>query len=124
NVAHRYCRLPEGVEEVWIQSSCIQSAIWHAEASGMAEKGSYFESAYVCSRDEEAWRGYHDIKCLLDLALDQRHRENPKVPNTLSGFGILPPVDSFTPSYRLLLRGMDEAIDQLDLHGISAFRKR
>ena len=124
NVAHRSCRLPAGTQEVWIQSSCIQSAIWHPEANGMDPEGSYFEGAFLCRRNDEAWNAYHDLKCLFDLAMDQRHRENPSVPTTLNGFGLQTPVDKFTPVYRLMLRFMDEAVDAADVQGIPAMRRK
>jgi alpha-mannosidase len=124
NVAHRHCRLPSGTEEVWIQSSCIQSAIWHPDANGMDAKGSYFEGAFLCRRDDEAWGAYHDLKCLFDLSMDQRNRENPAVPTTLSGAGLQPPVDKFTPVYRRMLRLMDEAVDAVDTDGIPALRRK
>jgi alpha-mannosidase len=122
NVAHRRCRLPEGTKEVWLQSSCIQSAIWHDEANGMDAEGSYFEGAFVVKRDDVVWNGYHDLKCLFDLAMDQRHRENPQVPTTLNGAGLQAPVDKFTPAYRRMLRGMEDAANALDQKGIPAMR--
>ncbi|MBT64135.1 MAG: alpha-mannosidase [Puniceicoccaceae bacterium] len=123
NVAHVRCRLPEGTQVVWIQSSCIQSAIWHEEANGMAAAGSYFEGAFIVKRDDMAWNAYHDLKCLFDLAMDQRHRENPQVPTTLNGAGLQAPVDKFTPVYRLMLRGMEGACNVLDQKGIAAMRR-
>ncbi|MGE9294808.1 MAG: alpha-mannosidase [Puniceicoccales bacterium] len=123
NVAHSRCRLPEGTKEVWVQSSCIQSAIWHPNANGMDAEGSYFEGAAVMSRDDEAWNAYHDLKCLFDLAMDQRHRENPQVSTGLNGFGLQPLVDQFTPVYRKMLRGMEDAVNELDRKGIAAMRK-
>ncbi len=122
NVAHRYCRLPVGTQSVWVQSSCIQSAIWHKDANGMDAAGSYFEGASVMRRDDMAWDAYHDLKCLLDLALDQRQRENPQLPMALNSFGQQPLVDKFTPVYRKLLKGMDLAVDALDQQGIAALR--
>jgi len=124
NVAHQHCLLPVGTKEVWIQSSCIQSAIWHPEANGMDAKGSYFEGAFLCRRNEEAWNAYHDLKCLFDLAMDQRHRENPAAPTALNAFGLQAPVDKFTPSYRRMLRRMDEAVDAADAEGIPAMRRK
>ncbi|MEM6820662.1 MAG: alpha-mannosidase, partial [Verrucomicrobiota bacterium] len=123
NVAHRSCRLPKGIKEVWIQSSCVQSAIWHPEANGMDAKGSYFEGAWLRKRDDTYWNGYHDLKCFLDLALDQRHRENPQVPTTLAHFGQQPLVDKFSPEYRHMLHGMDLAVDAFDSEGVEAMRK-
>lgn len=123
NVAHRHCRIPVGTKEIWLQSSCIQSAIWHLEANGMDAGGSYFEGAFLCRRNDDAWEAYHDLKCLLDLALDQRNRENPQVPTTLGAFGLQPLVDKFSPSYRRMLRLMDDAVNVLELKGVPAFRK-
>ena len=123
NVAHRHCRLPEGTNEVWIQSSCIQSAIWHPEANGMEEKGSYFESATVRRRNDEVWNAYHDLKCIFDLFIDQRHRENPQVSTELIGAGLQPPMDKFTPSLRKMLRGMEDAVNAFDREGVAALRE-
>ncbi|WP_269524561.1 alpha-mannosidase [Coraliomargarita parva] len=123
NVAHRRCRLPKGVKEVWVQSSCIQSAIWHPDAKDMGAEGSYFEGACVLRRDDAAWGGFHDLKCMFDLAMDQRHRENPQVPTTLNGAGLQAPVDKFTPAYRRMLRGMEDAINELDRKGTPALRR-
>lgn len=124
DVAHRFCRLPAGAKELWIESNCIQSAIWHPEADGMEKGGSYFAGASLCRRDEEAWQAYHDLKCLFDVALDQRTRENPQLTTQLNAFGLQPPVDKATPFYRQLLRWLDRAVDALDRDGIPALRKK
>ncbi|WP_309383093.1 alpha-mannosidase [Cerasicoccus frondis] len=124
NVAHRHCRLPEGCHELWIQSSCIQSAIWHPEARGMAEKGSFFEGASIKQRDDYAWETYHDLKCLNDLAVDQRNRENPHAMETFRGFGLQPPVDSYSPVYRKMLSLLNDAIDEYDINGVDAMREK
>jgi alpha-mannosidase len=124
NVAHPYCRLPAGTEEVWVQSSCIQSAIAHPDANGMGAAGSYFEGAFIMKRDDTAWHAYHDLKCLFDLAMDQRNRENPQVSTEPNCFGLQPLVDKFSPVYRLMLQGMEEAVDELDRYGVSALRRR
>lgn len=123
NVAHRYCRLPQGTTQVWLQSSCIQSAIWHPEANGMDAEGSYFEGASVMRRDDTVWGAYHDLKCLFDLAMDQRQRENPHLGTSLHGFGLQPLVDKFTPVYRRLLRGMEDAANLYDQKGTLALRR-
>ncbi|MDP0494650.1 MAG: glycoside hydrolase family 38 C-terminal domain-containing protein [Verrucomicrobiota bacterium JB024] len=123
NVAHRHCRLPKGVKNLWIQSSCIQSAIWHPEANGMKPGGSFFEKAFVARRDEAAWHAYHDLKCLFDLAIDQRTRENPQVSTTLIGAGLQPVFDKYSPALRLMFHGMNEAVDAYDLHGPAALSK-
>jgi len=123
DVAHRYCRVPAGAKELWIEANCIQSAIWHPEAHGLTKTGSLFEGAFLCRRNEEAWQAYHDLKCLFDLAMDLRTRENPQLPTHLNAFGQQPPVDKASPFYRQLLRSMDRAVDAHDRAGISAMRK-
>ncbi len=123
NVAHRHCRLPKGAKEVWLQSSCVQSAIWHDEAKGMLQ-GSLFKGAWLAKRNDVIWNAYHDLSCLFDLAMDMRSRENPKIPRALEGAGLLPIVDSFSPAYRLILRIMNEAIDAYELDGPQAMRDR
>jgi alpha-mannosidase len=124
NVAHRHCRLPRGTREVWLQSSCVQSGIAHPEASGMDPGGSYFEGAFLCRRDDDAWGAYHDLKCLFDVFVDQRHREDPGVPLSPNVFGLMPEIDRIAPVYRRLLRAMDEAVDGLDRSGTAALRRR
>ncbi|PAW80088.1 MAG: hypothetical protein B9S32_01785 [Verrucomicrobia bacterium Tous-C9LFEB] len=117
DVAHRHCVLPTGVREGWIESNCVQSAIWHPEATGLSPYGSLFHGAYVCHRDEDAWRAYHDLKCLHDVMIDERTRENPMLSPNLNGFGLQAPVEKASPFYRRLLRLLDEAIDAFDVDG-------
>ncbi|MBC2595588.1 alpha-mannosidase [Ruficoccus amylovorans] len=123
NVAHRYCRLPKGVREVWVQSSCIQSAIWHPDAKAMQPGGSFFEEAYVTARDEEAWAAYHDLKCLVDVAQDLRHGEDSQAPVSPEAFGLQPPMNTMSPVLRILFQGMNDAVDAYDLEGIGALRR-
>lgn len=124
DVGHRHCRLPKGAREAWIESNCIQSAIWHPDANGMGAAGSYFEGAFLCHRDEEAWGAYHDLKCLLDLAFDQRSRENPAVPRGVVPIGVQPTMEHATPALRRLMHIMDDAVNAWDIHGIAALRER
>ena len=124
DVAHRFCRLPAGVRELWIESNCIQSAIWHPEADGMEKGGSYFAGTALCRRNEEAWSAYHDLKCLFDLMLDQRGRENPLANKGLNAFGQQLVVEKATPFYRQLLRALDEVVDAFDRAGIPALREK
>ncbi|MEZ0299317.1 MAG: alpha-mannosidase [Candidatus Methylacidiphilales bacterium] len=123
DVAHRHCRITGNVGEVWVESHCIQSAIWHPEATGL-KAGSLHEGAFLCRRNDAAWEAYHDIKCLFDLAMDMRVRENPGAPRELTRFGLQPALASVSPLYRRLLRLMDEAADALDLYGLEAFREK
>jgi alpha-mannosidase len=124
DVAHRFCRLPAGRKEAWIESNCVQSAIWHPEVEGMDRSGSYFSGAALCRRDEEAWHGYHDLKCLFDTALDLRTRDNPALTTQLNAWGVQPSTHKASPVYRQLLRALDEAVDAYDSQGIPAMRKK
>ncbi|MGB0371455.1 MAG: alpha-mannosidase [Opitutales bacterium] len=121
NIAHRRCKLPAGVTEAWVQSSCIQSCIWLQEETQM-KAGSLFEGAYLARRDDLAWEAYQDFKCLFDLALDQRSRENPALAKSVRCAGEQPLVDRYSPAFRLMLRVMDDASDALDTGGLQAFR--
>ncbi len=123
NVAHDHCLLPQGIQEVWIQSSCVQSAIWHHEANGMTPAGALFKEASLVQRNHEAWHAYHDLKCLFDLALDRRTREAPEIPQAVYGSGLQPKIDSYSPAFRRLLRWTDEAVDVWETKGRSAMRK-
>ena len=117
--AHRYCLLPSGICEAWVESHCVQSGIWHPEATGLSPEGSRFDGAYLCRRNDHAWNAYHDLKCLFDLLLDARARENPLASPWLNPFGHQLPVEKASPFYRRLLRVLDEAVDVLDSQGIS-----
>jgi alpha-mannosidase len=56
DVAHRYCPLPRGAREVFIESLCLQSAIWHPSATGLNNPlGSQLSAASLMRRDPLAW---------------------------------------------------------------------
>ncbi len=124
DVAHRHCRLPSGTKELWIESNCVQSAIWHPRAVGLSAKGSVFEGADLCRRNDEAWHAFHDLKCLFDVALTLRQQENVYLPPQVAPGSLQPAVEKHSPEYRRLLRVMDEAVDALDRDGPAAARVR
>ena len=119
DVAHRHCRIPDGTREIWIEANCVQSAIWHPEAQGLSGQGSVFQGAWICRRDEDTWKTFHDLKCLLDAALNLRKLENPSLPEISPGCQ-QPPVERHSPHYRRMLRLMDEAVSILDEDGAKA----
>ncbi|MDR1190225.1 MAG: hypothetical protein LBK60_00990 [Verrucomicrobiales bacterium] len=123
DVAHRFCRLPKGARELWLECVCVQSGVWHQDATGLGERGSRFDGAFLCRRDADAWRAYHDLKCLSDLMLDERRRENPLVPPLPSGMGEQTPTDKVSPFYRRLLRLLDDAVNELDRRGPRALSR-
>jgi alpha-mannosidase len=122
NVAHRWCRLPADISEVWVQSSCVQSAIWHPAAGGMSARGSFFEKSFVARRDDQTWGAFHDLKCLFDVAMDLRAGESPLETTGQGGAGRKPPIEVSSPEYRILLRRMDDAIDALEVGDVAAMR--
>ncbi len=123
DVAHRYCELPVGTREVWVESLCVQAAIWHPDAKGLGAEGNVFRGAQLLQRDDEAWHAYHDLNCLYDYMLDLRAREFPGVPRELFSQTVQPPLTEVSPLYRRLLRGLDTALDAFDTDGVGALRQ-
>jgi alpha-mannosidase len=124
DVAHRYVALPPKTRELWIESLCCQSAIWHPDATGLSPRGSIFDGAFLVQRDDEAWAAYHDFQCLVDLMIHLRAQQEPTPPRILPPTGLQPSVAQATPLYRRLLRLLDEAVDAFDTAGLPALRSR
>lgn len=124
DVGHRHCRLPQGAREGWLDATCVQSGVWHPEATGLSQYGSLFDGASVCHRDEAAWQAYHDMKCLYDIMIDERHHENPLISPVLDLYGQQTPVLKASPFYRRLLRLLDESVDVLDAQGPKALTRK
>lgn len=117
DVAHRRCLLPKNAGIVWVESTCVQTGVWHPEATGLSSAGSLFTGAFLVQRDDDAWHAYHDLRCLADLAsLEMPTGEVPRL------FGLQPSVEKVTPFQRRLLRVMDRAIDAFDTRGSAAMR--
>lgn len=123
DVAHRYCELPAGVREVWVESLCVQAAIWHPDAKGLGAQGNILSGARLLRRDDEAWAAYHDLNCLYDWMLELRAREFPGVPRELFSQTVQPALTDVSPLYRRLLRGLDDALNAFDTHGVAALRR-
>lgn len=123
DVAHRHCELPAGVREVWVESLCVQSAIWHPDAKGLGAEGNVFRGARLLRRDEEAWAAYHDLNCLYDWMIDLRAKEFPGVPRELFSQTMQPALTDVSPIYRRLLRGLDKALNAFDTAGVAALRR-
>lgn len=118
DVAHARCRLPAGLTEAWVESLCVQTGIWHPQATGIGPGGSVFDGAFLVRRDDLAWEAFHDLDGLMQVLLGER----PTGP-TLNPIGHQPPVDRANPSYRRLLRLLDRAVDALDAGGLAALRQ-
>jgi alpha-mannosidase len=123
DVAHRYCELPAGAREAWLECLCVQSALWHPDALGLSPGGNLFRSAQLWRRDDEAWAAYHDLNCLSDYLLELRPREHPGVLRELNGQTVQPALTDVSPLYRRLLRGLDAALDAFDTGGVAALRR-
>jgi alpha-mannosidase len=122
DVAHRVCAIPDGIREVWMESLCVQAAIWHPDAKGLSPEGCRFRGAKIQYRDENAWEAYHDINCLYEWMLELRTKEFPDEPPELFDQTVQPALTSVAPLYRRLLRGLDTALDALDTKGLSELR--
>jgi alpha-mannosidase len=126
DVAHRYCALPANPGEIYIESLCLQSAIWHPSATGLDPRGSKLGKAALFTRDDLAWQLWHDLRVLYDIALDEYKANYPTQPAKLAGgtgVGYQQPVDIVSPLYRRLLRALDNAVDALDRGGLPALRE-
>jgi alpha-mannosidase len=123
DVAHRHCELPAGVREVWVESLCVQSAIWHPDAKGLGAEGNIFHGARLLRRDNETWHAYHDLNCLYDWMIELRAKEFPGVPRELFSQTQQPALTDVSPLYRRLLRGLDTALDAFDTTGVDALRR-
>ncbi len=121
DVAHRYCALPAGgVKEVFMESLCLQSAIWHPSATGHDPQGSKLSAAALFTRNEIAWEALHDFRMLYEITLEEAKLNNPTVRPKLQGSGYQQPIDVVSPLYRRLLRAMDDAVNALDSGGLPA----
>ena len=123
DVAHRTVELPAGVREVWVESLCVQAAVWHPDAKGLDEKGNLFRGASLLRRNETAWAAYHDLNCLYDYLIELRARELPGVPRELQAMAQQPPLTDVSAQFRRLLRGLDLALDAFDTSGVDALRR-
>lgn len=123
DVGHRYCRLPSGLREVWVEAFCVQSAIWHPQARGLAPEGCLFAGASLVRRNDEAWHAWHDLKCLLDAALSLRQQENIGLPPQVGPSCVQPPVERHSPAYRRFLRWLNDACNAFEHDGLGAARR-
>ena len=123
DVAHRYCALAKGVTEIFIESLCLQSGVWHPGATGHDSEGSKLGKAALFARNDLAWETWHDLRILYEIALEEMKAGNPAALVTPSGIGYQQPVDIVSPLCRRLLRAMDDAVNALDSGGLPAMSK-
>ncbi len=121
DVAHRYCKLPARPARLHMHSLCLQSAIWHAEASGLGQNGSRLVHAGIKRRKDSAWDLYHDVLALSELAGELMKSEGLSAsPEAGTGTGWHPPVELASVVLRRILRGLDNIVNTLDAEGTVA----
>ncbi|HEX4141582.1 MAG TPA: glycoside hydrolase family 38 C-terminal domain-containing protein, partial [Candidatus Methylacidiphilales bacterium] len=123
DVAHRHCPLPEAPGEIFMESLCLQSAIWHPEATGLDPQGSKLSRAAIVTRNDLAWETLHDLRTLYDLALEESKAHDPASPPKLSGAGFQPLPNLLSPLYRRVLRTLDDAVNAFDREGLPGLRQ-
>ena len=111
---HHYQPLPEGVEELTIESMCCRSGIWvTGETQGTDPRGSRFEGAYLATRDADAWSVYMDFDVLLDLVQNLitrgTHAQDP-----YGTGGYRTPFDTADPLVKRILVRLDHAADRVE----------
>jgi len=125
DVAHRHCKLPVTPARLHMHSLCLQSAIWHPDASGLGKSGSRLVEASIQRRDDAAWHLYHDLLALFDLAGElMKMKGLTPTPEAGPGAGWQPPIEHAPVVLRRLLRGLDDTVNALDLGGVEAARGR
>jgi len=124
DVAHRHCKLPESPARLHMHSLCLQSAIWHPDASGLGKNGSRLVRASIQRRNDAAWHLYHDLLVLSELAGELMSAKGlTPSPEAGRGAGWQPPIEHAPVALRRLLRGLDDAVNALDLGGVESARK-
>jgi alpha-mannosidase len=123
DVAHRYCPLPNAPGEIFMESLCLQSAIWHPEATGLDPQGSKLSRAAVVTRNDLAWEVLHDLRTLFDLALEEHKAHDPATPPKLTGQGYQQLPHLLSPLFRRLLRSLDDAVNAFDRAGLGGLRQ-
>lgn len=122
DVAHRYCALPANTREIFMESLCLQSAIWHPNATGLGGTGSLLNAAALYARNDLAWKCWHDFRVLFNLAVEEGKANSPlQAPKTL-GYGYHLPVENVSVLYRRLLRALDDAVNAFDQHGLAGLQ--
>lgn len=125
DIPHPYCRIPDGVGELYIEAVCMQTGIWapnpHNNFTG--EKGSELRPPRIATRNEDYWQAYLDLDLLMDIL-----KEDYKSTGGNAGhfnkwhLGYREKIEKATPLFRSILRKLDHAANRYEREGISAFR--
>ncbi len=122
DVAHRHCALPPKTREVFIESLCLQSAIWHPAATGLDPMGSCLSHAALFTRDDLAWEVWHDLRVLFEMAVEEEKAAHPTQPVSIGGVGYRHPMEVVSPFHRRLVRSLENAVNALDRDGLSGMK--
>lgn len=120
---HGYVELTPDFSEVHIESICCRTGIWvHNETQGIDDRGSCLEGAFLARRDEAAWRAYYDYLVLWELlewtALQDRDLQRPDLFS--SPMRVREHWFTIHPLVRILVDGLDRAVDVYDREGPAA----
>ena len=124
DIGHRECLLPPEFTSLEMRSQCIQSAIWHPDATGVDSLGSRLEGVTFLRRSELHWKTYHDFVVLNELLKVVALRDAPENHLWFQEKGVMPETHHLSPLTRRLLRDVDDAsdlIDRKDIEGLSCF---
>ena len=126
---HKRLRLPDGLAAAGgtlrIESVCARTGIWVPGAGqGIGPRGSEFEGAFLCTRNEDAWAASFDVEVLLGLFVALHRRNDPLGSDVPAGFGYRAPIEGLDPLARRILVGLDAAVDAFDRGGAEAMRER
>lgn len=120
DVAHRQVRLPDGVTEGWMESLCLQSAIWHPGATGTGPHGSELSAASIVRRNDAAWQAWNRMFVLYDLAKSEATPSIEFAGLMEEGSRHRKPLETVSVLLRRVLRVLDDAVNALDAGGVDA----
>lgn len=123
DLAHPYCPLPSGTDEVLVESVCIRSGVWlDGRAAPLADQGSLFTAPLLVTRNEAAWTVYHDLRVLLDVMEAEHADWQPGAHKAITDpVRHSPAVWRASPLFRRWCARLDAAVDVLDRKGLGEF---
>ncbi len=124
DVAHRHALLPAHFQELSVEAICCQSAIWHPDATGIDSPGSRFEGAFLGTRDEAAWKLYHDFKVLFDLAIYLCRRDGYDPEDLVKSERYRKPLERLSPQARRIFTELDRLVDYFESGRIDVVDER
>jgi len=120
---HPYVGLPGSFSSLHVEAICCRTGIWvNGETQGIDDRGSRLEGAFLARRDEAAWQAYYDFAVLWDLlewtAANDRGLQDPEM--FASPMRVREHWWMIHPLVRILVDGLDRAVDVYDRQGAEA----